>query len=224
MEQLWTRLFIPINSLPSRIPLHVRYFPRNLHRGRSIFEAGRYSEPWPRFGLRPFEIATNETNLCWESVEDRPRGGLKLGGEQRAEEKGGMEKKGSHLGRPKTLPLPLATTRLRNSWAEFNRDGNCFLLTVMKALGRPVLPFRGRNRAYPWPRFNWNPFEEEEIEGRCFESAKIVGAEIRGKYAGNANVEGKFPPLPSVISERGSRTLRLGDDARKEGDRWRAGV
>lgn len=72
----------------------------------------------------------------------------------------------------------------------------------MKALGRPVLPFRGRNRAYPWPRFNWNPFEEEEIEGRCFESAKIVGAEIRGKYAGNANVEGKFPPLPSVISER----------------------
>lgn len=115
VEQLWTRLFIPINSLPSRIPLHVRYFPRNLHRGRSIFEAGRYSEPWPRFGLRPFEIATNETNLCWESVEDRPRGGLKLGGEQRAERKGGMEKKGSHLGRPKTLPLPLATTRLRNS-------------------------------------------------------------------------------------------------------------
>lgn len=38
VEQLWTRLFIPINSLPSRIPLHVRYFPR------ICIEVARYSK------------------------------------------------------------------------------------------------------------------------------------------------------------------------------------
>lgn len=44
MEQLWTRLFIPINSLPSRIPLHVRYFPR------ICIEVARYSK-------RPLTVA-----------------------------------------------------------------------------------------------------------------------------------------------------------------------
>lgn len=114
VEQLWTRLFIPINSLPSRIPLHVRYFPRNLHRGRSIFEAaanrGPVSASDPSKSRRTRRTsAGNRWRIGRGVVKTRRR--TESGGER----SGGMEKKGSHLGRPKTLPLPLATTRLRNS-------------------------------------------------------------------------------------------------------------
>lgn len=52
------------NSLPSRIAY--RYFPRirEHHRGRSIFQAGRYSEPWPRFNpSRGIPVATNREEI-----------------------------------------------------------------------------------------------------------------------------------------------------------------
>lgn len=116
VEQLWTRLFIPINSLPSRIPLHVRYFPRicievaRYSKRAAIQNRGPVSASDPSKSRRTRRTsAGNRWRIGRGVVKTRRR--TESGGER----SGGMEKKGSHLGRPKTLPLPLATTRLRNS-------------------------------------------------------------------------------------------------------------
>lgn len=103
VEQLWTRLFIPINSLPSRIPLHVRYFPRNLHRGRSIFEAaanrGPVSASDPSKSRRTRRTsAGNRWRIGRGVVKTRRR--TESGGERRDGEEGQSPRQAENLAAP----------------------------------------------------------------------------------------------------------------------------
>lgn len=103
----------------------------------------------------------------------------------------------SKLGVPSTLSLSvfLAVSyplykHARNSSVEFNRDGNCFLLTVMKALQRRLNPFEPTPTPKPYisppdSHFNWNTFEKIVAEQWSSNHPKIGSETARSKYSSN---------------------------------------